>query len=243
MKMKNKKRIQKAKRQAIREERKKKKKDSLLLREEEEKNTTLPTILIVCEGENTEPSYFNQFEITSATVKAIGEGYNTISLVTQAYNLQQKAISNNKPYDQVWCVFDKDDYEAEQFEQAIELAEQYEFGIAYSNQAFEYWLFLHFNNHQGGGMDRKNCCEELNKLLVEFDCKYDYKKTKVVTPLLFDLLLAKDPKDIKKRTRQELAITRAQKILQFHEENHTHPAQAESSTTVFHLVQELQKYL
>ena len=37
-----------------------------------------PSILIVCEGENTEPSYFNQFRIYSATVKSVGEGYNTI---------------------------------------------------------------------------------------------------------------------------------------------------------------------
>jgi len=43
-----------------------------------------PTILIVCEGENTEPSYFNQFRLSSATVKPIGEGYNTISLVRRA---------------------------------------------------------------------------------------------------------------------------------------------------------------
>lgn len=242
MKMKNKRKEQEAKRKALKEERRRKKINSVLFREEENKNITLPAILIVCEGENTEPSYFDQFEITSATVEAIGDGYNTVSLVNQAHQLQQKASSNNKPYDQIWCVFDKDDYEAAQFDQAIELAKQYKFGVAYSNQAFEYWLFLHFNDHQGGGMDRKNCCEELNKLLAEFNCKYDYKKTKVITPLLFDLLLTIDPKDIQKRTRQELAIIRAQRNLQFHEENNTSPAQAESSTTVFHLVQELQKY-
>ena len=34
-----------------------------------------PTILIVCEGKNTEPSYFKQFRITSATVKFVGEGF------------------------------------------------------------------------------------------------------------------------------------------------------------------------
>ena len=44
-----------------------------------------PTILIVCEGKNTEPSYFNNFKLSSATVKSIGEGYNTISLVKRAF--------------------------------------------------------------------------------------------------------------------------------------------------------------
>lgn len=33
-----------------------------------------PTILIVCEGKNTEPSNFNQFRLSSATVKPVGEG-------------------------------------------------------------------------------------------------------------------------------------------------------------------------
>ncbi len=45
--------------------------------------TVKPSILIVCEGENTEPSYFNQFRITSAKVKSVGEGYNTVSLVNR----------------------------------------------------------------------------------------------------------------------------------------------------------------
>src|ERR1700741_1402449 len=62
-----------------------------------------PTILIVCEGENTEPSYFRQFKLSSATIKPVGEGYNTNSLVQRAIYL-----SKEKHYDQVWCVFDAD---------------------------------------------------------------------------------------------------------------------------------------
>lgn len=65
--------------------------------------TENPSILIVCEGENTEPSYFNQFRITSAKVKSVGEGYNTISLVNRALELARQGN-----YDRVWCVFDKE---------------------------------------------------------------------------------------------------------------------------------------
>ena len=32
------------------------------------------SFLIICEGENTEPDYFNAFRLTSATVKAVGKG-------------------------------------------------------------------------------------------------------------------------------------------------------------------------
>ena len=42
------------------------------------------SFLIVCEGENTEPEYFNAFRLTSATVKAVGKGLGTMSLVKEA---------------------------------------------------------------------------------------------------------------------------------------------------------------
>lgn len=241
--MKNKKQEQAEKRKAIKEARRRKKQTSIQPREEEREKLELPKILIVCEGKNTEPSYFNQFEITSATVTALGEGYNTTSLINQAYTLQQQAKKNKSPYDQVWCVFDKDDYKEEQFETAITLAEEYKFSVAYSNQAFEYWLFLHLNDHQGGGMNREHCCKEINDLLARFGQYYDHKNSKTIDNLLFDLLLANDPTDIKKRSRQTLAILRAKNILKFHTDNGTAPAQAESCTTVFQLVEELNKYL
>ncbi|RYE49636.1 MAG: RloB domain-containing protein, partial [Sphingobacteriales bacterium] len=38
-------------------------------------------ILIYCEGENTEPSYFKQFRLPTATIKVFGEGRNTLYLV------------------------------------------------------------------------------------------------------------------------------------------------------------------
>ena len=77
-----------------------------------------PTILIVCEGENTEPSYFNQFKLKTAVIRTVGEGYNTISLVKRA-----KKLSDERDYDQVWCVFDKDDFPDNDFNNAITTAE------------------------------------------------------------------------------------------------------------------------
>ena len=50
--------------------------------------TVKQTFLIVCEGEVTEPEYFNSFRLTSANVKAIGKGMNTISLVKEAKPLE-----------------------------------------------------------------------------------------------------------------------------------------------------------
>ena len=41
------------------------------------------TFLIICEGVNTEPDYFNAFRLTSANVKALGQG--NIGISTQGY--------------------------------------------------------------------------------------------------------------------------------------------------------------
>lgn len=198
------------------------------------KFTEKPSILIVCEGENTEPSYFNQFRITSAKVKSVGEGFNTISLVYRALELAQQGN-----YDKVWCVFDKDDFKDEDFNNAIQIAEANNFGVAYSNQAFEYWLILHFNDHQGGGMHRDSYNEKINNLLKLFQVNYNGNGSKIINDDFFELLDGIDSKTNRKRV--DLAIVRAER--NFEQLDHTNPAKEESSTTVFRLVRELLRYV
>ena len=190
--------------------------------------------LIVCEGENTETSYFNQFRVTSAKVKSVGEGYNTISLVNRA-----RALSQQGNYDQVWCVFDKDDFNDTDFNSAIQIAVANNFGVAYSNQSFEYWLILHFNDHQGGGMHRDSYNDKINEHLKPFKVTYDGNGTKLIEEDFFELLDGIDDKTSRKRA--ELAIDRAER--NFNHFDHTNPAREESSTTVFRLVRELLKYV
>lgn len=196
--------------------------------------TVKPSILIVCEGENTEPSYFNQFRITSAKVKSVGEGYNTVSLVNRALVLAQQGN-----YDQVWCVFDKDDFNATDFNSAIRLAEANNFGVAYSNQSFEYWLILHLDDHQGGGMHRNSYNDKINELLKPFKVIYDGNGTKIIKEDFFEILDGIDDKTSRKRI--ELAIVRAER--NHNNFDHTNPAKEESSTTVFRLVRELLQYV
>jgi len=87
MKMKNKKAEQIADKRKHKEQLKAKRRAEPNLERAIAKLTEKPSILIVCEGQNTEPSYFNQFRISSAIVKFVGEGYNTISLVNRAIQL------------------------------------------------------------------------------------------------------------------------------------------------------------
>ena len=193
-----------------------------------------PTILIVCEGENTEPFYFRQFRLSSAIIKSVGEGYNTTSLVNRAIQ-----IANQGFYEQVWCVFDKDDFPDVDFNNAISMAESNNFGVAYSNQAFEYWIILHFDDHQGGGMHRDNYNSKINKLLKPFNLTYDGTKSKIITEEIFELLEGIDEKT--KKERKIAAIERAKR--NYNRFDHINPAKEESSTTIFRLVEELLKYV
>jgi hypothetical protein len=239
MKMKNKKSEQIATKKAHKESLKTKRRAEPILERNEAKIIERPTILIVCEGENTEPSYFSQFKLSSATIKPVGEGYNTISLVKRAVQL-----SKEKSYDQVWCVFDADPKpdnpkQAINFNDAIKLADKNNFGIAYSNQAFEYWILLHLSDHQGGGMLRSDYNNKINQLLKPFGLRYEGESNKIITEEIFEVLDGVDEKT--KKDRKRLAISRAEKIYSFFD--HTNPANEESSTTVFRLVEELLKYV
>lgn len=232
--MKNKREEQIAAKKRHKEQLKKKRKSEPTLERSGPSLNQKPTILIVCEGKNTEPSYFNQFKLTSATVKPVGEGYNTTSLVNRAYQLSQE-----DQYDQVWCVFDKDDFDENDFNNAIQMAKAKNFGIAYSNQAFEYWLILHFNNHQGGGMHRNDYNDKINKLIKPYKVTYDGKNSKLIDEDFFELLDGFDEKINEKRV--DLAIKRAERNLNQH--NQSNPAKEESTTTVFELVKELLKHI
>jgi hypothetical protein len=183
------------------------------------------SFLIICEGENTEPDYFKAFRMTAATVKALGEAMNTMSLVNKAINIREAEKSKKRFYNQCWVVFDKDDYSANDFNQAIQLAEKNGFQVAYSNQAFEYWFLLHFNLYTGA-IHRNQYNEMLEKLTG-----MHYNKAEGYGALMYNLLLA----------RQEKAIRNAETVLA--EISHGNPAEEESSTTVHKLVIELNKYL
>lgn len=195
----------------------------------------IPIILIICEGENTEVSYFNHFRVKSAKVLPIGEGLNTLSLVQRAVDIAQK-----KEYDQLWVVFDKDDFPDDNFNKAIDLAKSNSFGLAYSNQSFEYWLLLHFEDHQGAGMCRTLYNKKINDYIEPYRVKYDGTGNKLISKGFFDLLFEKDPTT--DRVRVELAITRSNRNFKSWIETYRNPAKCESCTLVHNLVSEILKY-
>ena len=183
------------------------------------------TFLIICEGVNTEPDYFNAFRLTSANVKALGQGMGTLALVHKAIHIKEQEKLKGRTYNQNWVVFDKDDFPENDFNSAILLARQNGFEVAYSNQAFEFWFLLHFNLYQGA-LHRSRYEKMLSTLLG-----FAYTKKSGVSFKMFNALFPK----------QEQAINHAKTIMKQFDGNN--PAQQESSTTVYLLVEELNRFI
>ena len=125
------------------------------------------------------------------------------------------------------------------FNAAIELAESRNFGVAYSNQAFEYWLILHFEDHQGGPRQRSDYNAKLNGYINPLGAHYDGGTNKRVEPELFALLNCTDPKTGNTRISQAIQSARRN----YNKFDHRSPALEESSTTVFRLVEEILRFI
>lgn len=136
--------------------------------------------LIVCEGERTEPNYFQALvkdqysEVRDE--KIVGEGRSTCALVKRTLQIKEELERKRELlFDRIWMVFDKDDFN--DFNEAIKLAETYSFNCAWTNEAFELWYFLHFQ-YLDTGINRHDYIEKLQDEIRKhpgFE-DYEYKK-------------------------------------------------------------------
>ena len=131
-------------------------------------------VLIVCEGTKTEPNYFEAFAekqqgviVYDIEVKGLGRG--TKDVVEKAIDLKNK---NN--YDRVWAVFDRDEFPAKDFNEAIAMGQKNSIEVAWSNEAFELWYLYHFQNVKTG-VSRKDYEEKISTA-VNASPKYKSKK-------------------------------------------------------------------
>ena len=112
-------------------------------------------VLIVCEGEKTEPLYFTEikdyYEINSANIRITGEcGSDPVSIVNHAIQLYQDEKKGGDLFDRVYCLFDQDSYHLppNKFQQALDkitgVKPKNTFFAITSVPCFEYWFLLHF---------------------------------------------------------------------------------------------------
>ena len=198
------------------------------LRRQIKTRETRKKFLIVCEGEKTEVNYFKAFTVPkkiAVTVK--GEGKNSLSLVEKAIKIIDN-LKQDDSFDQIWCVFDKDNCSKEQFNQAERLAKENNVKIAYSNEAFEIWFILHFQY-----LDIATSRSKYPKILTTQMKKYGLLNEQEK--------YEKNREDMYEKLKpyQTTAITNAAKLIQDRDEAKKHPFDANPSTTVHELVQEL----
>lgn len=175
--------------------------------------------LIVCEGEKTEPNYFRSFRVPKDVfeIDVRGFGENPSRLVKIV-----KELSKQEDYDLVWCVFDRDDFPKEDFNNAIKNARDKGIQVAYSNEAFELWYLLHFE-FLSSGIPRSDYIRKLKSLLGN---KYQ-KNSETIYEELFD--------------KQPTAIKNATTLLKQY--NPHNPVDDNPSTTVHLLVQKLNRFI
>ena len=196
---------------------------------------------IFCEGEQTEPLYFEGFkrmiednpiykdmvliEIEPCAVE-------TMRVIGMAERYVRK---NGIDRGQIWCVYDKDSFLAKDFNGVAERVDklnlekpELQYHAAWSNECIEFWFILHFayytsNNH------RSEYIKFLNDKFKELGMKKYQKNMRDI----FDALMEKgSPK---------LAIRYAKRIME--ENKGKMPADIAPGTKVYELVEELARYL
>jgi hypothetical protein len=186
--------------------------------------------LIVCEGMKTEPYYFESFNKLLPKhiiyLQIEGKGANTLSLVEKARVLRNKHARSDIIFDQVWVVFDHDSFKSDQFDNAIRSAEADGMQCAWSNEAFELWYVLHFE-YRNTSTSRDDFSSILSRKLNE-----QYQKN---SPDMYQKL--------SRLGNQQQAIAWARKLDEDFSIRQIPPSGANPCTTVYKLVEELNRYL
>ena len=198
------------------------------------------SFLIVTEGKRTEPLYFNGMkklieEKTGGNIRVVenplidisGEGCSTGKLIEVTDRIVKEA---KIVYQNIWVVFDKDDFA--DFDQAIAEGAEKGYKIAWSNQSFEYWLYLHFY-YSDSALHREEWCAKLDEIfrkhrLGELKYQKNYEN-------IYDLVNIDDGVNT--------AIKNAKRRMAEYHKGRYKPSQCDPGTTVYKLTEELKRYL
>lgn len=124
-------------------------------------NRYSPLDLVVCEGE-TEVDYFCELARSLRVHVHIckGDGTDPKSIVNTA---KRKAKEDGVKYDQIFCVFDRDN-NLSAFLEAIHVCKSKNFIPIVSNPCFELWPYLHFQVRESGFGSPQQILKALKKL-------------------------------------------------------------------------------
>jgi len=187
------------------------------------------TILIIGEGQETEPNYFDGLKREdkvvakfTVTVKR-GHGFSPEKVVKEAIEHKARAERRAETYDEVWCVIDAEGPEKrESLGQAAALAKENSIRLCLSNPSFEVWFLAHFEKTGKAFNDGDAVIVRLNKHWRKHHTQ-DYQKS---DDRIYRRLCG----------RTQTAIANAQWVREDHFRHVADTADCNSSTEVYRLV-------
>ncbi len=218
----------------------KKRREARKQRQHEIKTPKANSYLIVTEGKCTEPNYFRGLKklisdriggtvniVELPSIDIYGEGSSTGKLI----EITEQLVKDAKVlYQNIWIVFDKDDFE--DFDQVIKEGLNKGYHVAWSNQAFEYWLYLHFY-YSDSALHRDEWNEKLDEIFKQYG--------------LGNGTYQKNYEDIYNMVNQNngvnTAIKYAKRRMEDFNPNKNKPSEYDPGTMVYELVEELKSYL
>ncbi|MCI9251940.1 MAG: RloB domain-containing protein [Lachnospiraceae bacterium] len=218
----------------------KKRREDRKRRQHEYKNPKANSFLIVTEGERTEPFYFKGMEklikeklggvidiIEAPIIDIHGEGCSTGKLIETA----ERFVKDAKIlYQNIWVVFDKDDFE--DFDQAVREGMRKGYKLAWSNQSFEYWLYLHFY-YSDSALHRDGWNKKLDEIFKQYHLgtgKYQKNYENI-----YNIMNTYGSVD--------LAIKNAKRRMADFEKRDRKPSEYDPGTTVYKLAEELKQFI
>mgnify|MGYP000121068209 FL=1 len=219
------------------------------------KEDKLATFIIFTEDKTSERLYFESFQTSNLKINVVENQKSKMENVFRAikYCEQKKAFDKGI---HVWCVFDRDfngnpgilDKAEISFDESTHTAKRNNIKVAWSNDSFELWILLHYEDvDPKEPLLRNEYYERLTEILKE-DTKinsdfcvpivkgtfnyYDDIKSlnpfkNYILPILHD------------KTRRTAAIKRAEKLENHHTTHTDKPHEMCPCTMVHHLVKEL----
>lgn len=95
---------------------------------------------IITNGKESEKNYFEAVRGAKRSIFDIAVEFDNADPIS----LVQRAMRKKQTSNQVWIVFDKDEFPSEAIYEAMKTARRNGIGVAFSNAAFEVWLIDHF---------------------------------------------------------------------------------------------------
>lgn len=226
---------------------------------------SLPTFIIFCEDEISEPIYFKYFETSSIKVNPIKNQKSKFANVKKAISycesnglmvIKDGLLSLQSENTQVWCVYDRDVEETIDkiqlgnidFDEAIETAIAKGFKVAWSNDSFELWILLHFENIDASNVlykNRESYYERLTDIFRSLPNPNQYLINALRHPSFSYKQDFKHENNFRNIARSEIvgktneAIARAIELEKYHSRYNIPNHDKSPCTLVHHLVEEL----